>query len=140
MPVDIEILADGLGLVVSCRGTVTGDELIQRNEKLLRSPDRLRKLRYAIVDLNDASLFDFSSSQEQCVADQATQAVALLPSFVQAVVAPRDLPFGISRIWAELAGQTGWSTRTFRLRSEANTWVRQEVKQRFGLTVAPTEP
>ena len=140
MPVDIEIVADGLGLVVSCRGTVTGDEFIQRNEKLLRSPDRLRKLRYAIVDLNDASLFDFSSSQQQSVAEQATQAVALLPNFVQAVVLPCGFPFGISRIWASLAEQPGWSSRTFRLRSEASTWVRQEVKERFGLTIASTEP
>jgi hypothetical protein len=140
MPVDVQMLSDGLGWVASCRGTVTGDEFIQRTEKLLRSPDRLQKLRYAILDLTDASFFDFSASQEQCVADQAQQLAVLLPSFVHAVILTSDLPFGISRMWEALCQQPGWSTRTFRSRSEANTWVRQEMNQRFGQTVAPAEP
>ncbi len=128
MSVDIELRGDGVGLVLSCHGPVTGHEFIRRTEELLQSPDSIRQLRYSIIDLTTVSAFDASTDQVQRVVD--LEFAALAPKLLVAVIAPTDLAFGMSRMWSSLAETTGWSIRVFRQAAEANRWLQQGMDHR----------
>jgi hypothetical protein len=49
---------------------------------------------------------------------------------VVAIVAPADHVFGIVRMWEALAAGTGWRTRAFRNRSEAQAWLAATDQER----------
>ena len=140
MPVDLQWHTDGIGATFSCHGPVTGDQILQGNDELLRSPERLQQLRYGVVDLTAASSFDASVDQVRRATEQDNRIAALVPTFVVAIIAPSDLEFGMARMWEALVERPGWCTRVFRSKSDAYAWLRQELQRVFGVTMASTEP
>jgi hypothetical protein len=57
---------------------------------------------------------------------------------VTAVVAPYDVGFGMSPMWEMLTEGPGWFTRAFRTRPEAEAWLREEVRRKFGMELPET--
>ena len=59
-----------------------------------------------------------------------------------AIVAPRDLEYGLSRMWQAFVEDNGWETMVFRSREQAEEWVREKVSQNFStdLDEFPDDP
>ncbi len=83
-------------------------------------PPEMEKCRFLLVDLIDAALAQISTG--------ALKELAGLHSVLEehtftgmpvAVVAPRDLEYGLSRIWQVFVEENGWETIVFRSRTEA---------------------
>ena len=137
MPIEIEGRQDGAGVIYHCRGVVTIDDFFQAGLSFLAHPEEIKKWRYGIVDLTLVEAMDISSADISAVVEQNKRiAQHALPSPLLAVASPRDLGYGLARMWEAMMDQVGWETATFRSRSEADTWIQQRLRQKFGITLA----
>ena len=50
MPIQLEFVHDGLGVIYRCEGTLDLQHFSVANDQLLAAPDRIRKLKYAVID------------------------------------------------------------------------------------------
>ena len=136
MPIDIEGRQDGAGVIYYCHGDMTFDDLFQAGMGFLASPEEIKKWRYSIVDLTSVAAMHLSSDDIRSVVDQNKRIAALAhPGVLVAVAAPKDLGYGLARMWEILLEQIGWETMTFRSRPEADTWIRQRAKDKFNLDI-----
>jgi hypothetical protein len=131
MPIEAHILQDCKGRVWVCRGVLTGKQLIANNDRILSSKS-YEGVRWLLIDETDATM-DISAEEIRTIRQQDDLLAAALPELVTAIVAPRDYGFGMSRMWEMLTERPGWSTRAFRSRPEAESWLREEVRRRFGI-------
>ena len=131
MSFSTEFLDDGRGVRFVGRGRLTGQEILEAKAGLLRSPDRLKTLTYALVDVTDIDALSISREHvlEFVVVDVQIAAVAGRPVAV-AIVAPSDLAFGIACMWEAFVELTGWRTHVFRSRAEAEPWLRPFIEGR----------
>jgi hypothetical protein len=50
MPIELQFTGDGLGVIYQCEGSLGLQHFADANSRLLASPDRIKRLKYAIVD------------------------------------------------------------------------------------------
>jgi hypothetical protein len=140
MPIDIEGRQNGLGVIYNCRGAMTIDDFFQAGMGFLAHPKEIKEWRYAIIDLTFVEAMNITSDDIRAVVEQNKRIAALaLPGPILAVASPRDLGFGLARIWEALVEQTGWETMTFRSRSEAEDWIKERLFQKFGIALSEAD-
>ena len=49
------------------------------------------------------------------------------------IAVTQDLVFGLSRMWDSMGEETGWENEIFRSRQEAEAWIMDTVKQKYGI-------
>ena len=136
MPISIEGRQDGAGVIYHCQGDMTIDDFFQAGIAFLAFPEEIKKWRYAIIDLTSVGTMKINSDDIRTVVEQNKRIAALaIPGAILAVASPKDLGYGLSRIWEVLMEQIGWETMTFRSRPEADAWIRQRAKQKFSLDI-----
>jgi hypothetical protein len=127
MPIEIEVLQNGTGLHLIGRGTVTGRDKIEAMERLLASPELLRHLRYMVIDEGVAHV-DLSAQDIRTIAELDRRIAQIAPpGIVIAIIAPREVDYGMARMWQILIEETGWETMVFRSFDEADSWLREKV-------------
>lgn len=119
----MEFVEDGQGVLFTGAGELTGRELIESKQALLRTPERVRPLEFAIVMLDDVTSLPATTHEIRELAGVDVEISRINPSIMVAVVAPSDHLFGMARMWETLAAETGWSTAIFRTRQEADAWI-----------------
>ena len=124
-----EYVDDGCGVLYVGAGVLTSQEIIAVKRDLLADPDKLRRIRYAIVTLSDVTLFPSPEEIRQTVLLDHELA-GINRSAVIAIIASEDLPFGMARMWEALAFATGWRVGIFRDRQKAEDWVRAKLPAR----------
>jgi len=136
MSITIEGRQDGIGIIYHCHGDMTIDDFFQAGMGFLTNPEEIKKWRYTIIDLTSVGTMNISSDEIRSVVEQNKRLAAIAhPGVILAVAAPKDLGYGLSRMWEILMDQIGWETMTFRTRPEAETWIRQRAKQKFDLDI-----
>jgi hypothetical protein len=134
MPIDLEFVFDGVGVVYHCAGSLTAQHFMDANARLLASPERIAKLRFAVIDLTDmVPVYIAPSEMEHIVLQDRQMASFLRSSLTVALISPHNLGFGLARMWEAFAGGLEWETMTFRSRDEAETWIRTRLKNKFNL-------
>src|SRR5439155_10347189 len=137
MPISIEGRQDGAGVIYHCHGDMTIDDFFQAGIGFLAFPEEIKKWRYAIIDLTSVGAMKINSDDIRTVVEQNKRITSLAhPGPLLAVASPKDLGFGLSRIWEVLMEQIGWETMTFRSRAVAEAWTRQRAKQKFYLYIS----
>jgi hypothetical protein len=136
MPIELEFTRDGLGVMYRCHGLLGLQHFSVANHRLLASPSRIRKLRYALID---AALMEpqyFSPSEMDSIVLQDRQIASYAVSgLLVAVVAERNVVFAIARMWEAFIEGIGWETKIFPSMAEAQVWVRVRVKEKFQLSL-----
>jgi len=136
MPISIEGRQDGIGVIYHCHGDMTIDDFFQAGMGFLVNPEEIKKWRYTIVDLTQVDSMNISSDEIRSVVEQNKRIAAVAhPGVILAVAAPKDLGYGLSRMWEILMDQIGWETMTFRSRPEAEAWIRQRAREKFDLDI-----
>ncbi|HUO65625.1 MAG TPA: hypothetical protein VMT97_18040 [Terriglobales bacterium] len=132
MPLSIEFLSGGRGLELVGSGVLTAQEILEAKGALLRSPERLRELHHALIDITDVTELRVTHDDvlEFVTADMQIALIVPRPMAV-AVVAPGDLAFGVARMWEGFAEVTRWNRHVFRSRPEAELWLRPWVEGRL---------
>jgi hypothetical protein len=131
MSIKVHIVQNGMGRLWICRGVLRGRELIANSERILRTKS-YEGVRWLLIDETDTTM-DISAEEIRIIKHLDDLLAAVLPELATAVVVPYDFGFGMARMWEILTERPGWSTRTFRTRPEAETWLRQEVRRKFGM-------
>jgi len=134
MPIDIEGRQNGVGVIYNCRGALTIDDFFQAGLSFLAYPEGIKLWRYCIIDLTDVESMNISSGDIRVVVEQNKRIAEIAaPGALLAVASPRDLGYGLSRMWEALMDEVGWETTTLRSRAEAEHWMEKRVKQKFGI-------
>ena len=127
MPIATAFTPDGAGLLRTAQGQVTGAELIAADIPLLSDPATIARLRYVLLDFGDATDLQATKEEARSIANQDAEFASVNPQISIAIVAPRDVQFGMSRMWQVFVADTGWETAVFRDRPAAVAWLRGRV-------------
>ena len=123
MAYNIIVEKDGSGVVVTCKGSVSGEEVMAANDAMYAG-DQRGLLRYQIWDCSDADRFDVSEEQVRAIALQDQRAAERNPNQVVALVGTPTFFIGADRryaIYSDVWG--GFESKTFRTMAEARAWV-----------------
>ena len=90
---------------------------------------------YGLIDYSDIIQLDVSSSEVEIIASQNKKASEHIPDAAVAIVAGKDIAFGINRMWEMIAENTGlqWDIMVFRVREKAESWIKERGKEKFGI-------
>jgi len=141
MPIEIEGRHEGAGVIYLCHGVMTINDFIDAGNVFLATPQEIKQWRYCIIDLTDIVTMDFDVGQILQVVEQNKRIADMAPPGVLlAVASPKDLGFGLARVWEALVEQVGWETMTFRSRAEAEHWIQERAMHKFGVDFSSEPP
>jgi hypothetical protein len=135
MSIKLKNLDFGLGVVFIGEGVVTGQEIIQANKKILSFEEKIKISKYCIIDYYEASTYDVSTPEIRIIADQDKEISKYLPDYIVAIVAKRNLEFGVSRMWQTIIelNDLKWDTEIFKDRNDAEKWIKNKVKEKYDI-------
>ena len=126
MPIEIQYTEDGVGVVFSAVGRVTGEEIITAQKSIYDSK-AFAGLRYWIVDRSRCTAYAVSTDDVGQIADMDNEAARRNPHLLMALVSETDLQFGVSRMYEALIDENGFKTMSFRDRESAERWIANEL-------------
>ena len=136
MPIQLEFLHEGLGVIYRCEGALGLQHFVVANDRLLASPERIRKLKYVLADTASMEPTIVSPSEMDSIVLQDRQIASYAaPGLLVAVVAERNVVFALARMWEAFIEGIGWETKIFPSIIEAQEWVRIRVKEKFHLDI-----
>ena len=136
MPIQLEFVHDELGVIYRCEGTLGLQHFSVANDQLLATPERMRKLKYALIDAVSMEPTIFSPSQMDGIVLQDRQIASYsVRRLLVPLVAERNVVFALARMWEVFIEGIGWETKIFPSITEAQDWVRIRVKEKFHLDI-----
>lgn len=106
-------------------GLVLGAALVSATRALIADV-RTPSLTHCLIDLSGVTDLHVSNDEIDIIAAEGRRVAAIAPHVTVAVVATRDLAFGLARMWEALVATPGWKTRVFRDRGAACEWLSAE--------------
>lgn len=132
MPVEKRETDDGLGVIIIGSGSVTEAEYLDfYTRELSQGPDACKNCRYSLHDYSEVTSVTIASSAVGQIASFSKKAAEANPDCVTAIVADKDIIFGLARMWEIQSSDAQMDVMVFRNREDAEAWIRQEVKERF---------
>ena len=130
MPIELQYREGGRGVVFVCSGVVTASDFDEANKEIY-SEERLRSLRYQLIDFSDTERIEIYADDTRRHAEMDRLAAERNPDIAVAVVGPSDVAFGISRMWQAFTGEAKLQSRVFRSVPDAERWL-VELPERSG--------
>ncbi len=115
-------IADGI-VYLEYVGAVRSHHIVQSREAFLADPNYAAGMSF-LVDLSDASFERLTLDELRHAGDHGRSIDERLGKHRTAIVAPRDLEYGVSRMFEILGERPNMSLQVFRDRSDALTWLR----------------
>ncbi len=124
MPVTTEIDVERGIIIHTVVGELSADEAMEAYDQLLAHPNFQASLD-VIWDISDGTIKGMTAQQMQRMTRYAEAAVGRRgQGFRQAVVTPRDIDFGVARMYQAYAERLPLgSSRVFRSLPEAHAWI-----------------
>jgi hypothetical protein len=137
MPILIENKDSGQGVVFVGKDTVSGQDIIDANTKILTFKEGMKNSKYCIVDYSNITEYEVSTSEIKIIASQDKEVALYLPDYIVAIVAKENHEFGVSRMWEAIIEINGlnWETMVFRGRDDAEQWIKTKIKNKYGSEV-----
>lgn len=138
MPIQIKYLDNETGVLLIAEGTITADDIIISIKTLFSSTEKMKQLKYCLMDYSNNTQLNVSNASLRVIADLNKKASVEKQEGVIAIVANNDFVFGISRMWEFFIDNAGvpWETMVFRDRVNAENWIKQKVSDRGSLDIA----
>jgi len=117
------IIDNTIGLIrTTATGRVTGDDLVTYYKRLRSHPDFRSNLNeiFDLTDVTDANVDAADVRRLSGVTEEFTRHGVTVKV---AIIAPRDLEFGLSRMYEMLQDQSMNDVRVFRDRADAEGWI-----------------
>ena len=134
MPIQLEFPDEGLGIIYRCQGVLGPQNFSDANNRLLALPNRIRKLKYVIVDAVSMDPQFFSPSEMDGIVLQNRQTASYAaPGLLVALVAERNVVIALARMWEAFIEGIGWETKIVPSMVEAQEWICLRVKEKFKL-------
>ncbi len=86
-------------------------------------------------DFSNVDAIEISNEELKKIAELDKKMKSTVGNNVVAIVASKDLMFGLSRMWETFIEIEGvdWHTKVFRKRDDAESWLKNEVKTLFNI-------
>ena len=123
MPVQINILQDGIGIEFLSSGIITGKEIIEANKKIY-TREYLLRLKYKIIDRSTCTDYRVTPEEMSVIANQDIEASKINRNITIVLVSPTDLQYGMTRMWQVLSEDTGFKSEIFKDRESANEYIK----------------
>ncbi len=133
MPIEISYLDNGTGVLHIGTGTVTGQDVFESKNFTFSSQERVRQYRYGLIDYSQVNDLNVSSKELEAVAALDKKVATIVPGAFVAIVAEKDVVFGLARMWEAYMHGAGWETHVFRSRTQAEDWIKARVQEKFGV-------
>jgi hypothetical protein len=122
--IDVRLTADGIGMIATGVGILTGQDLLDATSQLREEAERNPEIRYGVMDLSE---IPEEKVDARSIRALAAQRLELTHELCIVVVAPSDALFGISRMWEMMAEQRGLGSRVVRTRADAIRWLQERL-------------
>jgi hypothetical protein len=129
MPLTLKYINDGVGVEFILSGLVTGAEVIEANKKIYSTSEKIIKQKYQLIDRTQCTEYQITAEEIKIIAEQDKEAAKLNPNILMVFVATNAQQFGVSRMWQEHVGESGFLTKIFRNRKSAEKWLEQQLKK-----------
>lgn len=126
MPVRVEYSKDQKGVILYHEGVVTGEELFAAISQVYQD-DRYLNLKYWIGDRTNCTQFLPGHEWQNKIVGLNRRESARNPGLLLALVSPKDLAFGMSRMFQVLSEGDLFKTEVFRDRDSAEKWIKEEL-------------
>ena len=130
MGIEVSLTVDGFGVRYRSWDVLTGKDLIEAHERLREEVRRKPDIRYLFVDHSAVTRQTIDTGSLRILAERSHEVLDLLPDGIVAIVAPKDVLFGLSRMWEMLADQPVLVSHVARTPAEAVAWLREQLAQR----------
>lgn len=129
MKFTLKYTKDNMGQINLFAGSVNHDDFINAYKARFSDLEKFKNLRYIISDFTDVSDFDVSIDTVKILSSIANTNAKYNRNLYVAGVHPRDLIYGLGRMWQAYSDDdtTGWVTKSFRERHEAEKWLQSEI-------------
>jgi hypothetical protein len=132
----VTIEHQGVGVLFTFSGVLTGDEILAESQALY-SQEGLKKLRYQLVDMRDVNRIELNTEQIQRLAEVDRAAAQQGHGFLIASVVSHDLQAGISKFYRAYVEDPNIESAIFRSMPQARQWLHLKLLER-GLTLEET--
>ena len=125
MPFKVTYNVETSGILIEAFGVVNDNEAISTLQEVLDHP-AFPSIKYLISDRTNCTQYDLSSKTAEKASKLADRALSINKHFLWAIVSPKDLEFGISRMFQSYADE---NLRTFvvRTRADADELIKKEL-------------
>ncbi len=129
MPFDVTFAADGAAVITRYRGVLITSDIQAAYEERFTDVNKIRKFRLLWSDYCAVVETRISDVDVRELAAQYARSSAFNPNVVAVAVMPRDLLFGLGRMWQVFVEETPWKTLIARTRDEADDFVRGHLAE-----------
>ncbi len=119
-----------MGVVYKTSGLLTGQDLLDADQRLREELRVNPDIRYLLVDNSAVSEEQVETRSLMALADRIDDELASVVEGLVAIVAPNEVLFGLSRMWATLADRPDDTTNIARTLDEATAWLASELAKR----------
>jgi len=126
MPIEIKYIENNSGVILDYSGYVSGDELVSVVNEIFNN-DNFTSLKYWIADRTNCTKYDVETHHAKAIAALTEMHYLKNPNMLLALVSPKNIEFGMSRMYQILSDDKGFKTMVFHSRSEANEWISNEL-------------
>ncbi len=130
MSIEISPTADGIGVLYTSSGVLTGEELIAADARIREAVRHNPRICYLLVDHSEVSEERIDPASIRGLSEGTRETLGLIPDGIVAIAAPTEALFGLSRMWQILADQPKLVARVMRTRGEAISWLKGELERR----------
>lgn len=124
MPVQINIIQGGIGIEFISSGVVTGQEIIEANNKIY-TRENLLSLKYKIIDRSNCTDYQVTAEEIKSIAAQDIEASKINNNIVILLISPTALQYGMTRMWQMHVEATGFRSEIFKNRDSANEYIKK---------------
>ena len=128
MPLKITHTLDG-GIFVLASGILKAKELIEMNQAIYETKDKIKSIKYQINDFTGISDIIYDDADIDIIARQDKRAYDINPDMLIAVICKQDLIFGLSRMWEAKSLMPFSNTSVFRKVEDAYIWISERLKK-----------
>ena len=126
MPYKITKLKDG-GVLNEFEGIVTLEKNAEVDIKIFgEDPAQFKKISYVISDWSKVTKVTHTTEEIRELAIMTRQRLEFNPELLFAIIVPRDLLYGLARMWHTYLGEAR-RAGLFRTREEAEIWIKEKL-------------
>jgi len=140
MPIEIQDCDHGMGNIIESRGVVTDQELIDSLKMhLTHDKEKFKKYKYILIDHTALTKMNITNETVEFMAELIADTSKVNPDSIVAMVAyvtygaDIDLLNRISRLHELFIHRSCWKSMFFRTKPQAVKWIREKVRDKFGI-------
>jgi hypothetical protein len=130
MPYLTELINNGTGILHVGSGVLLGQEVIDVVTNLSGKIPQPERITHGLVDLTEVTDFRVSTNELRVITQIDRQHAENMKEIFVAIAAPEDIEYGVSRMYASILSNPGWTIQIFRTKHQALAWLDLQLQQK----------